>query len=63
VKYTDANLFVVRHNFTKRRMLNTLIKNIEQKKIQNVSLLVNDIKLKSRNYEYNYGYSYNFNYY
>lgn len=63
VKYTNANLFVIRHNYTKKRMLNSLLKNIDQKNIKNVSLLVNDINLKSKNYEYNYGYSYNYNYY
>jgi len=63
VKYSNANLFVVRHNYTSKRMFDSLIKNLSQKKIRHVNLVVNDINLKSKSYEYQYGYYYNYSYY
>ncbi|MFP4621681.1 MAG: tyrosine-protein kinase family protein [Bacteroidales bacterium] len=43
VKYSNANLFVIRHNYTSKRMLDSLIKNLSQKKIEQVNLVINDI--------------------
>ena len=63
VKYTNANLFVVRHNYTSKRMFDSLVKNLSQKNINNVNVVINDISLKSKGYEYNYGYYYNYSYY
>lgn len=63
VKYTNSNLFVVRHNYTRKKMFESLVKNLKQKNIRNVNFIVNDITLKSRGYEYNYGYNYNYSYY
>ena len=63
VKHATTNLFVVRHNYTGKRMFQTLIRNLGQKNIQNVNILVNDIRLKSKGYEYQYGYRYDTKYY
>ncbi|MFP4604047.1 MAG: CpsD/CapB family tyrosine-protein kinase [Bacteroidales bacterium] len=63
VKYTNSNLFVVRHNYTREKMFESFVKNLKQKNIRNVNFIVNDITLKSRGYEYNYGYNYNYSYY
>jgi capsular exopolysaccharide synthesis family protein len=63
VKYSSTNLFVVRHNYTSKRMFQTLISNLNQKNIRNVNIIVNDIKLKTKGYEYQYGYRYDTNYY
>ena len=63
VKYSSTNLFVVRHNYTSKRMFQTLIRNLIQKNIQNVNIIVNDIKLKTKGYEYQYGYRYDTKYY
>lgn len=63
VKHSTTNLFVVRHDYTGKRMFQTLIRNLGQKNIQNVNILVNDIKLKSKGYEYQYGYRYDTKYY
>ena len=63
LKYTTANLFVVRHNYTGKRMFETLVKNISQKNIRHFNVVVNDINLKSKGYEYHYGYTYNDYYY
>ncbi len=53
-KYADINIFTVRHNYTYVESLKTNLKNIENKKLENVTLLVNDIKLKANSYGYSY---------
>ena len=53
-KYADINIFAVRHNYTYTDALKTNLKNIENKKVENVTLLVNDIKLKKNSYGYSY---------
>jgi capsular exopolysaccharide synthesis family protein len=63
VKYSSTNFFVVRHNYTSKRMFQTLIRNLNQKDIQNVNIIVNDIRLKTKGYEYQYGYRYDTKYY
>jgi capsular exopolysaccharide synthesis family protein len=40
--YSDANLFVVRLNYTNKRFFISLIKDLQQKEIPNIGLLVND---------------------
>ncbi|MEE4197979.1 MAG: polysaccharide biosynthesis tyrosine autokinase [Bacteroidales bacterium] len=58
--YSDINLFIIRHNYTKKRILSNLLNNLNTKKIKDISLVVNDINLKTRNYEYSYGYGYGY---
>lgn len=57
-KYSDINLFIIRHNYTKKRILSNLLSSLAKKKIHNINLVINDINLKNRNYEYSYGYGY-----
>ncbi|MDA3781282.1 MAG: polysaccharide biosynthesis tyrosine autokinase, partial [Bacteroidales bacterium] len=57
MEYSDVNLFIVRHNLTKEKFLKRMFKNFESKKITNLNIVVNDIKMNSPSYEYNYGYS------
>jgi capsular exopolysaccharide synthesis family protein len=56
--YADINVFTIRHNHTNKEALKNNLKNIERKNIKNVSLLVNDVKLKKNNYGYAYQSSY-----
>jgi capsular exopolysaccharide synthesis family protein len=61
MKYTDANLYVVRSDYTNRNALVRINKLYERKKITNVSILLNDLKAsKSTGYGYGYGYGYKF---
>jgi capsular exopolysaccharide synthesis family protein len=53
-KYADINVFTVRHNYTFFDALKTNLKNIADKKVENVTLLVNDIKLRKNAYGYSY---------
>lgn len=57
--YADINVFTIRHNHTIKDALKNNLKNIERKNIKNVSLLINDVKIKKNAY----GYAYQSNYY
>jgi len=61
MKYTDANLYIVRSDYTNRNSLHKVNKLYERKKITNVSILLNDVKAaKTSGYGYGYGYGYKF---
>ena len=57
-KYSDANIYVVRQNYTIREQLNIVHDISINGKMANVSILLNDVTLKS-NYGYGYGYGHN----
>jgi capsular exopolysaccharide synthesis family protein len=57
--FSDINIFTVRHNNTKKDSLKVNLKNIALKKISNVAILINDVKLMKNSY----GYAYQSNYY
>lgn len=61
-KYMDKNVFIVRHNYSRKKMMTHLFSNLEKKKIQNINLVINDINLKGVGYNYNYGYGYGYGY-
>lgn len=44
MKYTDVNIYVVRYDFTSRFNLIKINKLYEEKKISNISILLNDVK-------------------
>lgn len=58
-EYTDINVFVARHNYTLKEAFKSNLKNIKSKNVSNMSILINDIKLKKNSY----GYTYQSNYY
>jgi len=61
MKFTDANLYIVRSDYTNRNSLTKINKLYERKKITNVSILLNDVKAtKNSGYGYGYGYGYKF---
>ncbi len=57
--HADINLFTIRHNVSQKDAVKSNLKNIELKKISNVSIIINDVKLKKNAY----GYAYQSNYY
>jgi hypothetical protein len=63
MKYTDANLYVVRSDYTNRKSLKKINKLIDREKIGNFSILLNDVQpsKESGNY-YAYGYGYGYKY-
>ncbi|HDR89854.1 MAG TPA: polysaccharide biosynthesis tyrosine autokinase [Bacteroidetes bacterium] len=64
-KYSHANIFVVRHNFSHKNVIQFIDEIYKRKDIRNISLLINDIKLHGYygyGYGYRYGYGYGYNY-
>lgn len=55
MKYTNANIYVVRSNYTSRFLLDKINRLYADKKIRNVSLLLNDCKSLPNGYTYVYG--------
>ena len=53
-KYSDLTIFTIRHNYTIKEALKNNLRNIESKKINNISLVINDIKPKKNSYGYTY---------
>jgi capsular exopolysaccharide synthesis family protein len=53
-EYSDINIVVIRHNVTVKEAIKMNLKNIESKGVKNVTLLINDIKLKKNAYGYAY---------
>ena len=59
-KYADKNLLIVRHNYSKKKIITHLFANLEKKKYDNINIVINDVNVKRQAYSYNYGYSYNY---
>ena len=61
MQYSDINLYVVRHNYSKIKTLN-LVNNLESNsRIQNLRIIINDNQIKKTgSYGYAYGYEYGY---
>lgn len=57
-KYADVTLFIVRQGFTHKEAFLNNIQHMMQKKIHNVSILLNDVKARGMAYDYGYEYTY-----
>jgi tyrosine-protein kinase Etk/Wzc len=60
-KHADAFVYVVRANYLDKRMLGFIEDLYQQKKLPNLSLILNDTDLK-KSYGYAYGYGYGYGY-
>ena len=58
MKFSDINLYVVRHNYTKRSMLNIINNLHDTKQVENINIIINDYIVSSSSYGYGYGYGY-----
>jgi len=56
--YADINIFTIRQGYTIKEAVKINLKNIKRKGIDNVSIIINDIRLKKNNYGYAYQSSY-----
>ncbi|MDO4970779.1 MAG: polysaccharide biosynthesis tyrosine autokinase [Bacteroidales bacterium] len=57
-RYVDLTLYVIREGKIDKRFLDDLQKMFDNKKIKNITILLNGIKLKAKKYGYGYGYGY-----
>jgi len=60
MQYADANLYIVRHNYTKKSSLQAINNLYKQKQIKNAHIIINDYdhKIDGGGYGYGYGYGY-----
>jgi tyrosine-protein kinase Etk/Wzc len=54
MNYVDLNLYIVRQNYTIKEMFSNTLKSLENNKISNIAVVINDVYLKSRAYAYGY---------
>lgn len=57
-EYADLSLYIVRQRFTQRKQLKMLDTLYKEKKLPNMTMIVNDVKLKGIRSYYGYGYTY-----
>jgi len=58
MQYSDVNLYVVRHNYSKAKALGIINNLYSQEQVKNVHIIINDFKQSSSGYGYGYGYGY-----
>jgi capsular exopolysaccharide synthesis family protein len=60
--YADTVLYIVRQRYTYKKQLDFLAEINEEKKMQNMAIVVNDVQLGGRYGYYGYGYGYGYGY-
>ncbi len=61
-RYVDKSIFIIRHKYSRKRMISHLFSSLEKKEVNNINLVINDINMKRIDYNYNYGYGYGYGY-
>lgn len=64
-RYVDFTVYVIRDGFIDKKFLLDLERASDEKKLKNLSILINDIKIGKKNYGYggySYGYGYGYGY-
>ncbi|MFH0866504.1 MAG: polysaccharide biosynthesis tyrosine autokinase [Bacteroidota bacterium] len=64
MKQADATIYILKHNITRRRVLQELDEIIKNTGIKNIALILNDLDFKKSKYgpAYSYGYGYGYGY-
>jgi len=57
-EFADLSVYIVRQRYTQRRQLKALNDIYHEKKLPNLAMIVNDVKIKGIRSYYGYGYSY-----
>lgn len=69
LKYSDINIYIIRHNYTLKKMCSNIITTLNKRKILNFNVIINDVPIGkkylaySQGHAYNYGYGYDGGYY
>jgi capsular exopolysaccharide synthesis family protein len=61
-QYADATLYIVRQRYTFKKQLDFIKEISDDKKLQNIAVVVNDVQLGGRYGYYGYGYGYGYGY-
>lgn len=56
MEYADLKAIVVRYNYSKKKIVAMVLKDLKHKNIENVCLVLNDNRIRSDQYGYGYGY-------
>ncbi|MBS2099111.1 GumC family protein [Carboxylicivirga linearis] len=59
MQYSDINVFVVRENFSKKTIVESVFADMQQKEVKNIGVLLNASRLEDRKYRYEYYNKYN----
>ncbi|MBW8049694.1 MAG: polysaccharide biosynthesis tyrosine autokinase [Cytophagales bacterium] len=62
MKYVDVNIYIVRHNYTNKNLLSKINDLYDSGRINNLSIIINDIKPVGIGYGYGYRYGYGYGY-
>jgi tyrosine-protein kinase Etk/Wzc len=54
--YADLKLLICRYNYSQKNILSLILKDLQQKKVDNICIVLNDNKLFHDQYGYGYGY-------
>ncbi len=60
--FSDVNIFMVRHNYTRKAIFKQIVSTLKKRNIQNVNIIINDLPVAQSGYGYGYNYGYNYNY-
>jgi len=53
----DLKAIIIRYNYSKKKIITMVLKDLKHKNIENVCLIMNDNRIKSDQYGYGYGYN------
>ena len=56
-KFSDATLYIIRQQYTLKKMVELIDKQYQQKRLPNMAIVINDVKSEG-GYGYGYGYGY-----
>jgi tyrosine-protein kinase Etk/Wzc len=54
---SDLKIIIVRYNYSKKKVLAMVLKDLQHKNIENTSIVLNDNRIKNDQYGYGYGYN------
>jgi tyrosine-protein kinase Etk/Wzc len=55
--HADVKLIIARYNYTIRKILSLILKDLHQKEVENIGIVLNDNRVASDQYGYGYGYN------
>lgn len=59
MEHSDINVFVVRENFSKKKIVESVFNDMKQKEVKNLGVVLNASRLEDRKYRYDYYNKYN----
>jgi len=62
LKYSDINIYVIRHNLTIKKVFSNVIQNLKKREINNLNIIINDVPSGNKFLSYSHGYGYGYGY-